>query len=156
MERKNWDEYFMEIAQFVASRSTCTRRKVGAVAVKNHRIIGTGYNGAPSGFEHCTEQTCIRRLKQIPSGSQLDLCKAIHAEANIVLQLGYELKDADFYCTTQPCTSCLKLLMGAKVHRIIWEHPYDDDYSRTLMKEYGEIQEFPDKLILTRIDKNNL
>ena len=137
-ERKSWDAYFMELAKQVASRSTCTRRRVGAVATnKHHRILGTGYNGAPSGLKHCTKESCIRELLMIPSGTQLDLCKAIHAEANIVLQLGERLTDATLYCTTQPCTSCLKLLMGAGIHRLVWEEFYPDKYSHALMFEYG-------------------
>lgn len=141
-KRQSWDEYFMQIAENAASRSTCLRRHVGAVAVNNdNRIIGTGYNGAPSGLDHCTSDSCIRMIRNIPSGTQLDVCKAIHAEANIVLQLGSQLKGATLYCTNQPCTSCFKLLMGAKVDRIVWKNPYDDDYSVTLMKEYGTLKE---------------
>lgn len=137
-EREPWDQYFMSMAEHAASRSTCTRRKVGAVAVNNrNRVIGTGYNGAPSGLEHCTTETCVRRKLDIPSGTQLDLCKAIHAEANIVLQLGDRLKGAKVYCTTQPCTSCLKLLMGASVSEIFWKEFYPDPYSTELMLEYG-------------------
>lgn len=137
-ERQPWDYYFFDIAKKVASRSTCVRRKVGAVAVNPRmRIIGTGYNGAPSGMEHCTDDTCVRKQMNIPSGTQLDLCKAIHAEANIVLQLGQELENATVYCTTQPCTSCLKLLFGAKVARICWLGNYDDPYAKKLMNEWG-------------------
>ena len=137
-DREPWDLYFMNMAKQVAGRSTCTRRKVGAVATNGaHRVLGTGYNGAPSGLEHCTKETCIRELLMVPSGTQLDLCKAIHAEANIVLQLGERLADATLYCTTQPCTSCLKLLMGARISHLVWEEFYPDKYSHTLMFEYG-------------------
>ena len=137
-DRKSWDAYFMELAKQVASRSTCTRRKVGAVATNyKHRILGTGYNGAPSGLKHCTKETCIRELMMVPSGTQLDLCKAIHAEANIVLQLGDRLAGATLYCTTQPCTSCLKLLMGTGIYQLVWEEFYPDKYSHMLMFEYG-------------------
>lgn len=139
--RQSWDSYFMGLARAVASRSTCLRRQVGAVAInEKNRIIGTGYNGAPSGLAHCTPETCIRIRKQIPSGERLDLCKAIHAEANIVLQLGWQLEGGTLYCTTQPCTSCLKLLMGTKIHRIIWDNPYNDDYAQELLNEYAEYQ----------------
>ena len=137
-EREPWDIYFMKLAEQAASRSTCTRRRVGAVAVnESNRIIGSGYNGAPSGLEHCTRDTCIRQKMGIPSGQQLDLCKAIHAEANIVLQLGSALSNAILYCTTQPCTSCLKLLMGVGIRRIVWKEFYPDAYSTELMLEYG-------------------
>lgn len=140
-KRLDWDSYFMALAHQVKGRSTCLRRKVGAVAVNpRHRIIGTGYNGPPAGMKHCEKDTCIRTVRDIPSGTQLDLCKAIHAEANIVLQLGQELEGASVYVTCQPCASCLKLLMGAAVDRIIWESPYNDDYSRQLMSEYGNLE----------------
>lgn len=138
-ERQSWDGYFMGLAYQVAQRSTCLRRQVGAVAVnERRRIIGTGYNGAPSGLTHCTPDSCIRIRKNIPSGERLDLCKAIHAEANIVLQLGNQLENATLYCTTQPCTSCLKLLMGVGIHRVVWDNYYNDEYSRELMEEYGD------------------
>lgn len=137
-DREPWDIYFMNLAKQAAGRSTCVRRKVGAVATnKSHRVLGTGYNGAPSGLEHCTRETCVRELLMVPSGTQLDLCKAIHAEANIVLQEGDRLAGATLYCTTQPCTSCLKLLMGVGIERIVWEEFYPDKYSHTLMFEYG-------------------
>lgn len=140
--RQDWDSYFMGLAKNVAGRSTCLRRKVGAVAVNpRHRVIGTGYNGPPAGMSHCSRDSCVRIRKNIPSGSQLDVCKAIHAEANIVLQLGEKLADAAIYVTCQPCVSCLKLLMGAGVARVVWEAPYDDAYARELMLEYGEIRE---------------
>lgn len=138
-ERASWDEYFMKLAHEVASRSTCLRRKVGAVAVnERNRIIATGYNGPPSGMRHCTPDTCIRTKKNIPSGKSLDLCKAIHAEANIVLSVGPQLEDATIYITNQPCTSCLKLLMGAHVKKIMWDYGYADDYAMELMGEYGQ------------------
>lgn len=141
-KRQSWDSYFMGLTDTIASRSTCIRRQVGAVAVnEDHRIIGTGYNGAPSGMSHCSKDTCVRTLRNIPSGQQLDICKALHAEANIVLQLGYGLKGATLYCNTQPCTNCLKLLIGSGVKRIVWKKYYDDPYARTLMEEYGTIKE---------------
>lgn len=143
-QRQSWDSYFMGLAHQVATRSICQRRKVGAVAVnQRHRIIGTGYNGPPSGMAHCTKDTCVRMLKNIPSGTQVEICKAIHAEANIVLQLGSQLEDAVIYITCQPCISCLKLLMGAQVARIVWESAYPDEYARELMSEYGSVSQFP-------------
>ena len=136
--REGWDTYYMRIAAEVKTRSTCTRRQVGAVAVDTrHRVITTGYNGAPSGMTHCTQESCVRRQMNIPSGQQLDLCKAIHAEGNIVLEAGSRLKDATIYCTNQPCTSCFKLLFGAGVKRIVWQEFYPDPYASTLMLEWG-------------------
>lgn len=136
--REGWDTYYMRIANEVKTRSTCTRRQVGAVAVDTrHRVITTGYNGAPSGMEHCTHDSCVRRRMNIPSGQQLDLCKAIHAEGNIVLEAGSRLKESTIYCTNQPCTSCFKLLFGAGVNRIVWQEFYPDPYASTLMLEWG-------------------
>ena len=138
--RLDWDTYFMRLAKEVKSRSTCIRRQVGAVAVDSkHRVIGTGYNGAPSGLKHCTKLTCVRNLQKIPSGQRLELCKAIHAEENIVLQLGEKLHDATLYCTIQPCVSCIKSLIGSGVYRVVWEGNYPDGYARELMSEYGTI-----------------
>jgi len=135
--RLDWTQYFMQLAFNVATRSTCIRRQVGVVASdKNHNLIGTGYNGAPSKMKHCTEKTCIRKLKNIPSGHQLDICKAIHAEQNLVIRHGLELEGATVYCTTRPCTTCTKLLIGCRVQEIVWENNYDDEYATQLLKEY--------------------
>lgn len=141
VHRVSWDEYFMNIADEVATRSTCIRRHVGAVAVNHrHRIIGTGYNGAPSGMTHCTPETCVRNIYHIPSGTAVEFTRAIHAEANIVLQLGEQLKDATLYCTNQPCVSCLKLLMGCGIRRVVWKNPYEDLLSQEMMREYGVVR----------------
>lgn len=154
-KRLSWDSYFMGLTDAIASRSTCLRRHVGAIAVDNkHRIIGTGYNGAPSGMSHCTKDTCVRIVRNIPSGQQLDICKALHAEANIVLQLGYGLENATLYCNTQPCTNCFKLLIGSGISRIVWKNPYDDEYALQLMKEYGIIKPINiDGLFLMSIER---
>lgn len=137
-ERVSWDQYFMDLAEQVATRSTCVRRKVGAVAVNDkHMIIGTGYNGAPSGFKHCTKDTCIRCVKNIPSGQMTDICRAIHAEQNLVVHLGEKLKDATVYCTTKPCTTCTKLLIGCGVKQIVWKNDYNDDFALSLLKEFS-------------------
>lgn len=153
--RQSWDEYFLDIALKVATRSTCLRRKVGSVAVNmDHRIIGTGYNGAPSGLSHCTKETCVRTKNNIPSGELPHICKAIHSEANIVLQLGYGLKNSTLYCTTKPCINCLKLLMGTQVQRIVWIEDYNDSYSDELMLEYGNLIEHPGYKSLVRKEIN--
>ena len=143
-DRLEWDDYFMQLAEFVKERSTCFRRKVGAVAVdRRHRVIGTGYNGAPAGMSHCTRKSCIREKLKIPSGQRSELCKAIHAEENIVLQLGEKLEGATLYCTIQPCIMCTKSLIGAGIHRIVWKGDYPDDYARELMLEYGTHRVLP-------------
>lgn len=136
-ERLSWTAYYMHLAEEVALRSTCVRRQVGAVAVDPYKmVIGTGYNGAPSKMEHCTRDTCIRVKMKIPSGKQLETCKAIHAEQNLVIKHGPELKGATIYCTTRPCTTCMKLLIGCKVQEIIWKNNYDDEYATELLREY--------------------
>ena len=153
--RQSWDEYFLDIALKVATRSTCLRRKVGSVAVnQRNRIIGTGYNGAPAGLAHCTKETCVRIKNNIPSGELPHICKAIHSEANIVLQLGDGLNDSTLYCTTKPCINCLKLLMGAHVRRIVWIDDYNDEYSDQLMLEYGTLIKHPGYKSLVRKEPN--
>lgn len=149
--RASWDEYFMDIAKLVATRTTCFRRAVGAVAVdKHHRVLGTGYNGAPSGLSHCTRATCIRIQKNIPSGQRSELCKAIHAEQNLVIHLGEQLDGATVYVTTRPCTTCTKLLIGCGVEEIVWEQNYDDEYATTILAEYQIRSEFDKTPVVTK------
>lgn len=153
--RVDWDTYFMELAEQIKTRSTCLRRQVGAVAVnQRHRVLGTGYNGAPSGLAHCTKDTCVRIQRKIPSGQSPELCKAIHAEENIVLQLGDRLREATLYCTAQPCVMCTKSLIGAGIYRIVWKGEYPDSYARTLMEEYGTYRQLPNGLheVVRKID----
>lgn len=138
MKRKSWDIYFMDIAYLVASRSTCLRRQIGAVAVKENRILATGYNGAPSGCKHCLDIGCIRERLNIPSGERHEICRASHAEMNIIAQAalyGIALKGATIYCTNQPCSICIKLMINSKVSRIIFENPYPDALATELFME---------------------
>ncbi len=147
--RESWDEYFMRLAEDVATRSTCIRRHVGAVAVdtNTHRILGTGYNGSIPHYPHCTPDSCIRTIEKIPSGQQLDRCMAVHAEQNVILTLGIgALIHSTFYCTHQPCATCIKLLLSCQVTRIVWKHTYPDTLSRTLMKNYGYVRELDNGL----------
>lgn len=141
--RDDWNTYFFNIAETVASRSTCCRRKVGAVAVDgSNRVIGTGYNGAPSGFENCTPDTCIRTKTGIPSGEMLDMCRAVHAEVNLVLTCADRLKGGTVYCTTQPCINCLKMLISSNVKKICWFSSYlVNTVAKELMSEFGTISE---------------
>ncbi len=128
--RPSWDDYFLNIAFLVASRSTCIRRHVGAVAVKDHRIIATGYNGPLSGKPHCTEQTCFRIVNNIPSGEQLDKCYAVHAEMNLVAQAaryGVNFKGCKIYCTDSPCVACSKILLAAGAESIHFCGKYNTD-----------------------------
>lgn len=128
----------MEMAHVIASRSTCLRRSVGALLVRDKRILATGYNGAPSGLRHCEEVGCLREKMGIPSGKQLELCRGLHAEQNAIIQgalHGVSLKGSVLYCTTQPCVTCAKMLINAGVRRIVYEGDYDDELAREMLQE---------------------
>lgn len=137
--RASWDEYFMEIAEIVKTRSTCLRRQVGAVIVKDHRIITTGYNGAPSGLKHCTEiGGCERQRLNIPSGQRHELCRALHAEQNAIIQaakLGISTDGGTAYITLQPCVICAKMLVNAGITRIVHKGEYPDELSAQILEE---------------------
>lgn len=138
MSRPSWHKYFMDIAELVATRSTCLRRKVGAVAVKNKKIISTGYNGAPSGVTHCEKRGCMRDELNIPSGQRHELCWAVHAEANIVAQAAMHgdcLEGATVYVTTQPCVLCIKLMISAGVDKVIYKGEYPDELTHKIADE---------------------
>ena len=114
MQRMSWPDYFMNITYLVSERSTCSRRKVGAIAVKDKRILATGYNGAPVGIRYCLEVGCLRDQLKIPSGQRHEICRGLHAEQNVIIQAaihGISLKGADLYCTTHPCSFCCKMLI---------------------------------------------
>ncbi|HEY3397761.1 MAG TPA: cytidine/deoxycytidylate deaminase family protein [Armatimonadota bacterium] len=139
--RPDWDDYFMQIAQLVAQRSTCLRRRVGAVLVSNRRILSTGYNGAPQGLAHCHELGgCLREQQGIPSGERQELCRALHAEQNAIIQAavhGVELHDVTAYSTTQPCVTCAKMMVNANVRRIVFAGDYPDALAREVLAEAG-------------------
>lgn len=139
--RKSWDEYFMDIAHAVSTRSTCLRRQVGAVAVsEDNRIIGTGYNGALAGTPHCDVTGCLRQELGIPSGERQEICRAQHAEANvcnIAAKYGISLKGATMYVTTQPCVTCMKAMVTSGIERIVYEGDYPDEFSRQIASEAG-------------------
>lgn len=143
--RVSWDEYFMEIAEIVKTRSTCLRRQVGAVIVKDNRIITTGYNGAPSGTFHCTDRnSCLRQELKIPSGQRHELCRALHAEQNAIIQaanVGVSTANTTLYVTTQPCVICAKMCINAGVQKIIYRGDYPDELSLEMLKEAGVILE---------------
>ncbi len=138
--RPSWDDYFMEITQVVASRSTCLRRRVGAVIVKDKHILASGYNGAPSGLVHCSEIGCLREKLGIPSGERHELCRGLHAEQNAIIQSavhGVSVAGGTLYSTTQPCVLCSKMLINAQIKRIVFQGPYPDELSLSLLKEAG-------------------
>ena len=140
MERPSNDEYFMEMAQLVSSRSTCLRRKVGAVIVKDKRVLSTGYNGSPKGTKHCEELGCIRVKMNVPSGTRHELCRGVHAEQNAVTQAAYfgvSVDGASIYTTTYPWSMCAKILINAGIREIIYSEGYSDDLSKQLLDEAG-------------------
>ena len=146
MDRPSNDEYFMEMAQLVSSRSTCLRRKVGAVIVKEKRVLSTGYNGSPKGTKHCEELGCIRVKLNVPSGTRHELCRGVHAEQNAVTQAAYfgvSVDGATIYTTTYPCSMCAKILINAGIKEIIYSEGYAYDLSKDLLEEAGiEIREY--------------
>ena len=151
MKRPSFDEYFMQMALLTARRSTCLRRQVGAVIVKDKHIIATGYNGAPKGLEHCDEiGGCLREELGVPSGERHELCRALHAEQNAIIQaavLGHSIKDALMYVTHQPCSICAKMIINAGIKKIIINSGYPDEMSCKLLKEANiEIEQLDTKL----------
>jgi len=137
MERPSWDEYFMEIVEVVAKRSTCLRRKVGALIVKDKKILATGYNGAPTGLKHCAEVGCLREKLHIPSGQRQEICRGLHAEQNAIIQAalhGVSIKDAVMYVTCQPCITCAKMIINAGIKKIIFSGAYPDKLALDMLK----------------------
>lgn len=137
-KRPSWDEYFLEMAQLVAKRSTCLRRSVGAILVREKRILATGYNGAPSGLKHCFEIGCMRQKLKIPSGERHELCRALHAEQNALIQAslhGISVKGATLYATTQPCVICAKMLINSGIKEIVITQGYPDKMAMEFLKE---------------------
>lgn len=138
--RPSWDEYFMRIAMLAATRSTCLRRQVGAVIVKDKRVLATGYNGSPAGLKHCLDIGCLRDELGIPSGERHELCRAIHAEQNAIVQAatsGTSIEGATLYCTTSPCVLCAKVLINSGIKEIYAGEGYPDELSRQMLDEAG-------------------
>jgi dCMP deaminase len=139
-ERPSWDEYFMDITCLVAKRATCLRRAVGAVVIKDRRLLSTGYNGAPSNVRHCAETGCLRQQLKVPSGERHELCRGIHAEQNAIIQAAYHgvsIKGATLYCTNQPCSICAKMIINAGIVRIVYQDGYADPLSIEMLAEAG-------------------
>lgn len=136
--RPAWEDYFMDIAILVAKRSTCLRRAVGALLVKDKRILATGYNGAPSGIRHCKEVGCLRESMNIASGERHELCRGIHAEQNAIIQAAYhgvQIQGADLYCTNLPCLICSKMIINAGIKKIYYRDGYADELSKDMLAE---------------------
>ena len=139
--RPSWDEYFMDMAVLTAKRSTCLRRQVGAVIVKDKHIIATGYNGAPRGVPHCDEKGgCLRQQLNVPSGERHELCRALHAEQNAIIQaatLGQSIEGGMIYVTNQPCVICAKMIINAGIRRIVVKEGYPDELAVEILREAG-------------------
>ncbi|MBN1644185.1 MAG: cytidine/deoxycytidylate deaminase family protein [Dehalococcoidales bacterium] len=138
--RPSSDEYFLKIASVVSERSTCLRHHIGAVAVKDKHILTTGYNGAAAGLKDCLELGCLRDENNIPSGTRHEICRAIHAEQNVIIQAalhGISLEGSTIYCTHTPCILCAKMLVNAKIKRFVSFGKYSDDSFKELFKEAG-------------------
>ncbi len=140
MSRPSWPEYFMGIAGMVAARSTCLRRHVGAILVKERRILATGYNGAPSGVRHCEEVGCLRQDNSVPSGTRHELCRGLHAEQNAIIQAAYHgisITGSTLYCTNKPCVICSKMLINAGIRTICYDQGYNDPLADQMLEEAG-------------------
>lgn len=138
VNRPSWNDYFMDITKLVAKRATCIRRSVGAVIVKDRRILATGYNGAPSGIRHCSEVGCLREKLNVPSGYRHELCRGVHAEQNSIIQAAYHginINGATLFCTHQPCFICAKMIINAGIIRVIYEESYEDCLAQDMFVE---------------------
>ena len=128
----------MAIARLVSERSTCLRRMVGAVIVKDKRILATGYNGAPSGIAHCIDIGCLRKRLKIPAGERHEICRGIHAEQNAIIQaanFGVNISGANIYTTHQPCFICTKMLINAHIAKIVYQEAYPDKLAIGMLKQ---------------------
>jgi len=139
-KRPEWDIYFLKIAQLAATRSTCLRRHVGAVLVKERKILATGYNGAPSGVAHCLDVGCLREQENVPSGERHELCRGLHAEQNAIIQAalhGVSIRESALFCTNFPCVICSKMLINAGIRSIFYVEGYPDPLSERMLIEVG-------------------
>ena len=137
-KRPPWDDYFMEITHLITSRSTCLRRKVGALLVKDKRILSTGYNGAPRHLPHCEEIGCLRDKLKIPSGERQEICRGLHAEQNAIIQAamhGTGVKESVLYCTHQPCLTCAKMIINVGIRKIVFQGNYPDSLALEMLKQ---------------------
>jgi len=138
MMRPTYDEYFMNMTQVVSTRSTCIRRNVGAILVKNKHILSTGYNGAPKGLKHCSEVGCLREKLNVQTGERHELCRGLHAEQNAIIQasvFGVSIDGATLYCTTAPCSVCTKMLINAGIKEIVYQESYPDELAQQMLTE---------------------
>lgn len=128
----------MDITRLVARRSTCMRRQVGAVMVKDKNILATGYNGTPTGITHCDVTGCLREQLKVPSGERHELCRGLHAEQNAIIQAarhGINIENSVLYCTNSPCIICTKMLINAGIRKVIYLEGYADELSMEMLQE---------------------
>jgi len=138
MSRISWDDYFFDFAELASKRSTCLRRTVGAVLVKDKMVVATGYNGPPRGLQHCSETGCIRQDENVPSGQRHELCRGLHAEQNAIIQAaksGVNINGAHLYCSTKPCAICTKMIINAGIKKVFYKKDYDDEFADKLAKQ---------------------
>ncbi len=130
----------MQMAVLASSRSTCLRRQVGAVLVKDNQVLSTGYNGSPKGVRHCSETGCLRETMNVPSGQMHELCRGLHAEQNAIIQAGLNgssTRGATLYCTHQPCSICAKMIINAEIRMVYIAGKYPDELAEQLLAEAG-------------------
>lgn len=140
IKRPAWDEYFMKVAFLICERSTCLRRKVGAVLVKDKQILSTGYNGAPKGISHCSVAGCLREELKVPSGQRHEICRGLHAEQNVILQaasFGVPTKGSIIYITNTPCSICAKMIINAGIEEVVIDSEYPDKMAVELLEQAG-------------------
>lgn len=142
VKRPSWDEYFKQLTEVVATRSTCLRRSVGALIVRDKRILATGYNGAPSGLPHCLDVGCLRDQLGVPSGERQELCRGLHAEQNAIIQAslhGISVKGGTIYVTLAPCVTCAKMIINAGIERVVYRDTYADALAMQMLAEAGVV-----------------
>ncbi len=162
MDRPSWDEYFMRMAFMAATRSNCVRRKVGAVIIKEKRIISTGYNGPPRGALHCDEIGCLREQLKVPPGERRELCMGLHAEQNAIIQAAYNgtaINGGIIYVTTHPCSDCSKMLINSGIKEIIFSEGYPDELSELMLiqsdivtRQYDISEDFKEVLFGRKVE----
>jgi len=139
-DRPTWQKYFMEMAYLASQRSTCLRRHVGAVLVRDNQILSTGYNGSPKNIAHCSQTGCLREKLNVPSGEKHELCRGVHAEQNAIIQCainGSSTKNGVLYCTNQPCSICAKLIINAEIKIVYVAEVYHDKLAEQMFEEAG-------------------
>lgn len=143
--RPTVDEYFCKMAKLISSRSTCTRRQVGAVLVREKQVVSTGYNGSPRNMPHCNEIGCLRDELGIESGTKLEVCRAVHAEQNAIIQCavhGKASRNSTLYVTISPCKICARMITNAEIDRVVISGYYQDTEGITLLKDAGVIVDY--------------